>query len=102
MQEGLSMRMLVFLAIAGLMWVPNSSRSQDHDIPGAPAAIKEISDKPITHVIYSHAHKDHIGGTRSLGGKPIIIAHEETAWRLKRDNDPDRPIPTVTFKDKYA
>ena len=66
-----------------------------------PEAIKEISDKPVTHVIYSHAHKDHIGGTRGLGGNPIIIAHDETAWRLKRDNDPDRPIPTVTFKDTY-
>jgi len=177
------MRMLACLAIASLMWVPAVSRSQDHDVPGAPAAqpysdmpeiapigvrigkyldvpeaskgppidkakgyrlqdlgdglymvtdniyqsmllaydkgvvvidapptfaahlpaaIKEISNQPVTHIIYSHAHKDHIGGTRGLGGKPIIIAQEETAWRLKRDNDPDRPIPTVTFKDKYT
>ncbi|MCC8364472.1 MBL fold metallo-hydrolase [Lysobacter sp. A6] len=67
-----------------------------------PEAIKEISSQPVTHVVYSHAHKDHIGGTHSLGGTPIIIAQEETAWRLKRDNDPDRPIPTVAFKDKYT
>jgi glyoxylase-like metal-dependent hydrolase (beta-lactamase superfamily II) len=64
-------------------------------------AIAEVTDKPITHVVYSHAHIDHIGGTKSLGGHPIIIAHEETKRLLVRANDPNRPIPTVTFKDKY-
>jgi len=67
-----------------------------------PQAIAEVTKNPVTHVIYSHAHKDHIGGTKGLGGKPIIIAHEETLRLLKRDADPDRPLPTVTFKDKYT
>jgi glyoxylase-like metal-dependent hydrolase (beta-lactamase superfamily II) len=65
-------------------------------------AIAEVTDQPITHIIYSHAHKDHIGGAGSLGGTPIIIAHEETKKLLQRDNDPDRPLPTVTFADKYT
>src|SRR5215207_1049448 len=30
-----------------------------------PAAIAEVTDKPITHVVYSHSHIDHIGGTRA-------------------------------------
>ncbi|HEX6717266.1 MAG TPA: MBL fold metallo-hydrolase [Pyrinomonadaceae bacterium] len=64
-------------------------------------AIAEITDKPVTHVIYSHCHADHIGGTKTLGGSPIIIAQEETLRRLKRDADPERPLPTVTFADKY-
>ena len=67
-----------------------------------PQAIAEITTKPITHVIYSHSHIDHIGGVRSLGGHPIIIAHEETARLLKRAADPNRPLPTVTFKDRYS
>jgi glyoxylase-like metal-dependent hydrolase (beta-lactamase superfamily II) len=67
-----------------------------------PEAIAEVTKNPVTHVIYSHSHKDHIGGTRALGGKPIIIAQEETMRLLKRDNDPDRPLPTVTFKDAYT
>lgn len=66
-----------------------------------PQAIAEVSDKPITHVIYSHSHTDHIGGVKALGGHPIIIAHEETLRLLKRDADPKRPLPTVTFSDKY-
>jgi len=67
-----------------------------------PKAIAEVTDKPITHIIYSHAHNDHIGGTKGLGGHPIIIAQEETKRLLLRANDPNRPIPTVTFKDKYT
>ncbi|RYG50781.1 MAG: MBL fold metallo-hydrolase [Chitinophagaceae bacterium] len=68
-----------------------------------PKAIAEVTDQPVTHVIYSHSHADHIGGTGNLklAKKPIIIAHEETKQLLKRANDPARPLPTVTFKDKY-
>ena len=64
-------------------------------------AIGELSDKPITHLIYSHAHSDHIGGAKSLGGQPIIVAHAETNRLLRRDNDPNRPLATVTFDDRY-
>jgi glyoxylase-like metal-dependent hydrolase (beta-lactamase superfamily II) len=67
-----------------------------------PKAIAEVTDKPITHLIYSHSHADHIGGAASLGGHPVIIAHEETKKLLARDNDPNRPVPTVTFGDVYA
>jgi glyoxylase-like metal-dependent hydrolase (beta-lactamase superfamily II) len=64
-------------------------------------AIAEVTDKPITHIIYSHFHADHIGGTRTIGGAPIIIAQAETKRLLARDNDPDRPLPTVTFDHEY-
>jgi len=67
-----------------------------------PQAIAEVTRNPITHVIYSHSHVDHIAGVKSLGGNPKIIAHEETARLLKRAADPNRPLPTVTFKDKYT
>ena len=67
-----------------------------------PRAIAEVTDKPITHIIYSHSHADHIGGAGGLGGRPIIIAHEETRKLLARDNDPNRPLPTVTFGDTYT
>jgi glyoxylase-like metal-dependent hydrolase (beta-lactamase superfamily II) len=66
-----------------------------------PTAIAEVTDKPITHVVYSHAHIDHIGGTKSLGGRPVIIAHDETKRLLARAVDPNRPLPTVTFSDRY-
>jgi glyoxylase-like metal-dependent hydrolase (beta-lactamase superfamily II) len=67
-----------------------------------PQAIAEVTDKPITHVVYSHSHIDHIGGTKSLGGRPVIVAHDETLRLLKRAADPNRPLPTITFSDKYT
>jgi glyoxylase-like metal-dependent hydrolase (beta-lactamase superfamily II) len=67
-------------------------------------AIAEVTNKPITHLIYSHSHMDHIAGTKSLNlsNSTMIIAHEETKRLLTRAKDPNRPIPTVTFRDKYT
>ena len=64
-------------------------------------AIGEVSAKPITHLVYSHAHADHIGGAKALGGQPIIIAHAETNRLLARDRDPNRPPATITFQNQY-
>src|SRR5450432_767274 len=52
-------------------------------------AITEVTPNPITHVVYSHSHVDHIAGTKLLGVQPIIIAQEETKRLLVRDNDPE-------------
>jgi len=38
----------------------------------------------------------------ALGPVPIIIAHEETKRLLSRAKDPNRPLPTVTFSDRYS
>ncbi|MDX8360693.1 MBL fold metallo-hydrolase [Cytobacillus sp. IB215316] len=62
------------------------------------AAIKEVTDEPIKYVIYSHAHQDHIGAASMFPDDVKIIAHEETANILEERQDPNRPIPTQTFK----
>jgi glyoxylase-like metal-dependent hydrolase (beta-lactamase superfamily II) len=67
-----------------------------------PRAIAELTTKPITHIIYSHSHIDHIAGAKGLGGSPVIIAHEETLRLLKRAADPHRPLPSVTFSEQYT
>ncbi|NJN81758.1 MAG: MBL fold metallo-hydrolase [Caldilineaceae bacterium] len=46
------------------------------------AAIAEVTDEPITHVIYSHAHADHIGAAGIYPEDAVYIAQEETAARL--------------------
>lgn len=66
-------------------------------------AVAEVTGKPITHLIYSHAHTDHIGGAgRVVAAFPHvrIIAHEQTKELLERANDPRRPVPHRTFERK--
>ena len=65
-------------------------------------AIAEKTDRPITHVIYSHAHLDHIGGMAALPHPPVVIAHADTKRLLERAKDPARPVPTVVFDDRYT
>ena len=65
-------------------------------------AIDETTDELITHVIYSHAHNDHVGSMGMFSDDVTYIAHQETADILSTRNDPGRPIPTVTFEDAYT
>jgi len=67
-----------------------------------PSAIAKITDKPIKMLIYSHIHKDHIGGSAAF--KDIkdlkIVATEGVSEFLKEQNDPNRLIPNVVFGAK--
>ena len=61
-------------------------------------AISEVTNEPITHMIYSHSHADHTGAAGQIFPDDIeFIAHRDTADILITENDPNRPIPTVTF-----
>lgn len=65
-------------------------------------AIAEFTDEPITHVIYSHSHNDHIGAASIFPEDAEIISHKLTSEILEKRNDPNRPVPTITFEDKYS
>ena len=66
-------------------------------------AIAEITDKPTTHVIYSHAHMDHIGAARIFPENATFVAQQETASELQRamnmatNTSMVPPVPTETF-----
>ncbi len=64
-------------------------------------AIAEVTDEPITHVIYSHTHRDHIGSASIFPDDAVIISQKNVALELEERNDPNRPIPEVTFDDEY-
>ena len=66
------------------------------------SAIAEVTDEPITHVIYSHTHNDHVGSINMFPDDAVYIAHQDAADTLAKRNDPNRPIPTITFEDKYT
>jgi len=69
------------------------------DVLGAVAEV--APGYPITHMIYSHGHTDHIGGAgviKQAFPDVQIIAHKETKKLLKKMKDPKRPVPTRTFE----
>jgi len=66
------------------------------------SAIAEVTEESITHVIYSHTHNDHIGSASIFPDDAVYIAHQDAADTLAQRNDPNRPVPTVTFEDKYT
>ncbi|KAK5058902.1 hypothetical protein LTR84_011166 [Exophiala bonariae] len=64
--------------------------------------VQSVTDLPISHFVYSHAHADHIGAASLVTGPNVTtIAHFETASELAQVNDPARPAPNVTFADHY-
>lgn len=62
-------------------------------------SISEVTNEPIKYLIYSHAHRDHIGAAHLFQPSIQIIAEKNTGDILKAVNDAERPIPTTTFID---
>lgn len=71
-------------------------------------AIAEVTDKPVSHVIYSHAHLDHIGAAGMFPQNATFIAQQETANELQRamnvatNTSAVPPVPTVTFPENMT
>ena len=62
-------------------------------------AVAKVTNKPIKMLVYSHLHKDHIGGSVAFKNIPglQIVALDAVSDFLKEMKDPNRLIPTVTF-----
>jgi glyoxylase-like metal-dependent hydrolase (beta-lactamase superfamily II) len=66
-------------------------------------AIEETTDEPITHMIYSHGHQDHVGAAGQIFSDDITyIAQRQTADVLANASDPNRPVPDIAFDDEYT
>ncbi|MEE8575530.1 MAG: MBL fold metallo-hydrolase [Thermodesulfobacteriota bacterium] len=52
--------------------------------------IKEVTDKPVTHIINTHYHGDHTFGNQYFPGVRAIIAHENTRKNLKEKDSAHR------------
>jgi glyoxylase-like metal-dependent hydrolase (beta-lactamase superfamily II) len=65
-------------------------------------AVGETTREPIVEILYTHIHVDHIGGA-GLILKQVptleILSEEGTANFLREMHDPNRPVPTRTFKE---
>lgn len=63
-------------------------------------AISEVTDQPITHVIYSHSHLDHIGAAASIFPEnATYIAHEAIAQELQRAHSGLQMTNTTTTEE---
>lgn len=67
-----------------------------------PAEIAAVTSQPITTLIYTHAHKDHIGGSAAFADIDglEIVALSGVAEFLAEKRDPRRLVPTRTFDDE--
>jgi glyoxylase-like metal-dependent hydrolase (beta-lactamase superfamily II) len=75
-----------------------------HNLLRAIADVTRQNGRPsnVSHLIYSHSRADHIGASSLLGGDVVRIGHRETRRLLLRDNDSNRPPPTLTFEERHV
>ncbi|WP_405594316.1 MBL fold metallo-hydrolase [Streptomyces sp. NBC_01092] len=64
-------------------------------------AIASVTDKPVTHFIYSHSHLDHVGAVNDFPDA-VRIAHADCATILALHKDPARPMPQKVLHGKYS
>ena len=64
-------------------------------------AIRLVTSAEVTHAIYTHSHADHTGAM-VIYEDAELYAQEEAAALLKRDRDPNRPVPGHTFVDSLT
>jgi len=80
--------------------------------------IKELTDKPVTTIINTHTHYDHVNGNAEFPPTVDIITHENTKTYMEQGNpvfgvapesqekivkgDGNRGMPKRTFKDTWT
>src|SRR5262249_8183228 len=65
-------------------------------------SISKVTDRPVTHVVYSHEHLDHIGAANLFPKSAAIVPHIDTSVILLQRKDPRRPPPPTTFRDRFV
>ncbi|KAJ7739503.1 beta-lactamase-like protein [Mycena metata] len=68
-------------------------------------AVGNVTCQPITHLVYSHMHADHISGAGILTDAypdAIVVAHTDTKALLAEQRDPNRPAPHITFDSSHT
>ena len=59
--------------------------------------IANLTDQPITHLVYSHSHADHASGGAFFGEIPNVIAHENAPDDIDLVSPTERFADTMTF-----
>ncbi len=74
------------------------------------AKIKELTDKPVTMIINTHTHGDHVSGNVEFPATVDVVTHENTAANMKKMASPPgmgqpaqpgaKPAPTIFEQSK--
>ena len=67
------------------------------------AAVKAVTNKPITHVAYTSSFSDRVrGGAELAGQRAEFVAQENCKTNLNATPHPDAIVPTRTYTDKTS
>ncbi len=89
-------RSLIVIGDDGVIYVDPLS---PEDAKNGLATVREITDKPIKYVVYSHQHWDHIlGGQVFKGEGATFVSHIECLKHFSRHPHPDLVMPDRTIE----
>ncbi len=68
------------------------------------AKIKELTPKPVTMIVNTHTHGDHVSGNVEFPATVDVVVHENTAANMKkmtgRGSTPEKPVPSIFEQNK--
>lgn len=69
--------------------------------------IKTVTDKPVTMIINTHTHGDHVGGNSEFPGTIEFVAHENCKASMEKmpafqAEEKKKFLPSKTYKDKLS
>jgi len=75
--------------------------------PGILEKIKSVTPKPVTMVINTHTHGDHVGSNSAFTGAVEFVAHENCKTSMEKmpafqSEEGKKFLPSKTYKDKLS
>jgi glyoxylase-like metal-dependent hydrolase (beta-lactamase superfamily II) len=94
----------VYVAAKGVVLVDTKLANNGQQILDR---VKTVTDKPITHIINTHTHGDHVGSNSFFPASVEIVAHENTAANMTKmknfaEADTKHGLADRTFTDRHT
>ena len=94
----------VYLATSGVVLVDTKLANNGQGILDQ---VKTVTNKPITMIVNTHTHGDHVGSNMFFPGSVEIVAHENTKTNMEKmpvyqDAANKNGMPDRTFKDRMT
>lgn len=75
--------------------------------PGILEKVKSVTPKPVTMIINTHTHGDHVGSNSAFTGAVEFVAHENCKTSMERmpafqSDEGKKSLPGKTYKDKLS